>query len=87
MLKEQFIKEHITKIHIKKRETEKRKYLYQVGGLGGLVKPAQGIRDNRRLPAVRASGWEEEQVLPLGWEELVHLPHGWMGSRSTGWEE
>ena len=44
-------------------------------------------RDSRRLPAVRASGWEEEQVLPLGWEERLHLPHGWIGSRSTGWEE
>ena len=44
-------------------------------------------RDSRRLPAVRASGREEEQVLPLGWEEHLHLPYGCMGSRSTGWEE
>ena len=44
-------------------------------------------RDIWRLPAVRASGWEEKQVFPLGWEEHLHLPHGWMGSRSTGWEE
>ena len=32
----------------------------------------------QRQPAVRAIGWEEEQVLPLGWEECLHLPHGWM---------
>ena len=32
----------------------------------------------QRQPAVRAFGWEEEQVLLLGWEEWLHLPHGWM---------
>jgi hypothetical protein len=82
---EQFIKAHITKIHTKKRESENRIYVYQVGGLGGMFKPAQGTRPCRRLPAVGASGWEEEQVLPLAWEERLHLPHEWMGSRSTGW--
>ena len=76
------MKAHITKIHTKKKETEKRKARYQVGGLGGSVKPAQGMADQRQQAAVRASGWEEEHVLPLGWEEHLHLPHGWMGSIS-----
>jgi len=35
------------------------------------------MADQRQQAAVSASGWEEEQVLPLGWEEHLHLPHGW----------
>ena len=49
-----------------------------------MVKPAQGTRDSRRLPAVRASGWEEEQVLPLGWEDRLHLPHVWAADQQCG---
>ena len=39
---------HKTKIHIKKKETEKRKERYIIGGLGGLVKPAQGMSGQRQ---------------------------------------
>ena len=45
------IKAHITKIHTKKRETEKRKERYQVGGLGGSVRSAQGMADQRQAAA------------------------------------
>ena len=56
MWKEKFIKAYITKIHTKKRETEKRKERYQVGGLGGFVKPAQGMADQRQQVAARCQG-------------------------------
>ena len=53
---EHFIRAHITKIHTKKRETEKRKEIYQVGGLGGFVKPAQGMADQRHQAAASCLG-------------------------------
>jgi hypothetical protein len=77
-------------IPTKKRETDKRKERYQVGGLGGFVKSAQGMADQRQQAAASCQGqWPGGGAGPspgMGGARL-HLPHGWIGSRSTGWEE
>ena len=67
------------KIHTNKRETEKRKEIYQVGGLGGFVKPAQGMADQRQQAAASCQGqWLGGEAGPSPGMEGAPASASWM---------